>query len=253
MMVQDTQKKQRRGFPYLLTVLMLLALGVLVSLGNWQKQRLQWKEALLTKIETQLFGDPIALETLENKFVAGEDIAYTPVNVSGTFMHDKEQHYFATFKGASGYFVYTPLQVDGRDAIIFANRGFVPFDKKEPSTRALGQTEGVVAIKGIARVAPSQKPSSVVPNNDLEKNIYYWKDLSNMTAQAGLKQSGQIIPFFVDVDSAPNDGGFPMGGVTRLDLPNNHLQYMVTWYGIALTLLGVYVAYIIQWRRKSAR
>jgi len=65
--------------------------------------------------------------------------------------------------------------------------------------------------------------------------------------------AGNVVQFFIDLDDAPNEGGFPIGGVTRIDLPNNHLQYMVTWYGIALTLLGVYVAYIIQWRRKSAR
>lgn len=249
---QDALKPKKR-FPYILTVLMLIALAVLVSLGNWQKQRLAWKEALLTKIETRLDAEPITLEALEARFNQGEDIAYIPVIFSGEFLHDKEQHYFATYKGASGYFVYTPVQIEGREQILFANRGFVPFDRKEANTRQDGQTTGLISFKGVARFAPSEKPSSVVPNNDLSKNIYYWKDISNMSAQAGYKMASKVVPFFVDLDDAPNKGGFPIGGVTRVDLPNNHLQYMVTWYGIALTLLGVYVAYIIQWRRKTAR
>lgn len=252
-MTQTTETKLQKRFPYILTIFMLIALGVLITLGNWQKDRLAWKETLLSKIETQLDAEPIPFEALLDKFDAGVDIAYVPVQLSGEFMHDKEQHYFATYKGASGYFVYTPLQLEGRNEIVFGNRGFIPFDLKDPATRLAGQTKGIQSLKGVTRVAPSEKPSSVVPNNDLGKNIYYWKDISNMSAQAGLKTTGQVVNFFVDLDNAPNKGGFPIGGVTRIDLPNNHLQYMVTWYGIALTLLGVYVAYIIQWRRKSAR
>lgn len=243
----------KRRFPFILTALMLVALGVLISLGNWQRDRLAWKEGLLDKIETRLDAEPIALAELEAQHAAGEDIAYIPVTFSGTFLHDKEQHYFATYSGASGYFVYTPLKLTSREDVLFVNRGFVPFDKKDAKTRLDGLLKGEQVLQGVARIAPSEKPSSVVPNNDLEKNIYYWKDLSNMTAQADLKMSGNVIPFFVDLDDSPNLGNFPIGGVTRVDLPNNHLQYMVTWYGIALTLLGVYVAYIIQWRSKSAR
>ena len=252
-MTQTAESKPQKRFPYILTIFMLIALGVLITLGNWQKDRLAWKEALLSKMETQLVAEPISFEALLAKFNAGEDIAYVPVQLSGEFMHDKEQHYFATYKGASGYFVYTPLQLEDRSEIVFANRGFIPFDLKEQSTRLVGQTQGIQSFKGVARVAPREKPSSVVPNNDLAKNIYYWKDISNMSAQAGFKMTGNVAQFFIDLDDAPNEGGFPIGGVTRIDLPNNHLQYMVTWYRIALTLLGVYVAYIIQWRRKSAR
>lgn len=251
-MVTDTQKTPSKRFPIIMTVLMLIALAVLVSLGNWQKERLEWKEGLLSKIQSRMVAEPIALEALEQKFKAGDDIAYIPVTMRGEFMHDKEQHYFATYNGASGYFVYTPLKLEGREEVLFTNRGFVPFDLKEPSSRPLGQITGIGSFQGVARVAPTEKPSSVVPNNDLEKNIYYWKDISNMSAQSGFKMTVNVLPFFVDLDNAANPGGFPIGGVTRVDLPNNHLQYMVTWYGIALTLLGVYVAYIIQWRRKSA-
>ena len=52
------------------------------------------------------------------------------------------------------------------------------------------------------------------------------------------------VPFFVDADAEPaNPGGFPRGGATRLVLPNRHLEYALTWYGLALTLIGVFTAF----------
>ena len=52
------------------------------------------------------------------------------------------------------------------------------------------------------------------------------------------------MPFTIDADARPEPpGGLPRGGVTRLDLPNRHLEYALTWYGLALTLIGVYAAF----------
>ena len=52
------------------------------------------------------------------------------------------------------------------------------------------------------------------------------------------------MPYWIDADARPEPpGGFPKGGVTRVDLPNRHLEYAITWYGLALTLIGVYLAF----------
>ena len=61
-----------------------------------------------------------------------------------------------------------------------------------------------------------------------------------MAVTAGLA-AGKVLPFFLDADATPVPGGLPRGGVTVIDLPNSHLQYAVTWYGLALALLGVSV------------
>jgi surfeit locus 1 family protein len=58
-----------------------------------------------------------------------------------------------------------------------------------------------------------------------------------------------VLPFYVDADATPNPGGLPVGGQTRLDLPNDHLQYAITWYALAAGLLGVYIVFI---RRRLA-
>ena len=75
-----------------------------------------------------------------------------------------------------------------------------------------------------------------MPDNDPAKNIFFWKDLDAMAASAGLPRRATVLPFFVDADATPNPGGLPIGGVTTIDLPNNHLQYALTWYGLAAAL-----------------
>ena len=103
-----------------------------------------------------------------------------------------------------------------------------------------------MVVTGLARNPLYDKPSSIVPNNDLMTNIYYWKDLPTMAGQSGIADD-KLVPFFIDADKTPNPGGLPVGGVTIIDLPNSHLQYAVTWYGLAATLLAV--TGISLWRR----
>jgi surfeit locus 1 family protein len=62
-----------------------------------------------------------------------------------------------------------------------------------------------------------------------------------MAASAGLPAGAVLVPFFIDADKAPNPGGLPVGGVTIIDLPNNHLQYALTWYGLAAALAAVLI------------
>ena len=89
----------------------------------------------------------------------------------------------------------------------------------------------------------------MVPNNDPDKNVFYWKDRDGMARSAGLRSAAEIVPFFVDADATPNPGGLPIGGVTLIDMPNNHLQYAVTWYGLAAALVGVLA--VAFWRRRG--
>jgi surfeit locus 1 family protein len=105
-----------------------------------------------------------------------------------------------------------------------------------------------MVVRGLARNPLAGKPSWILPDNDLAKNVFYWKDLSAMAASAGLPEGAVVLPFFVDVDATPNAGGLPVGGVTLLDLPNNHLQYAVTWYGLAAALAAVGIAMVLRGR-----
>ena len=219
-------------------------------LGTWQMKRLAWKEALITRVEQNLHKPPQSIAEIEALTKNGKDIEYRPVTVRGKFHHDKEQYFFATHKSNSGWFVYTPLE-RGDGSIVLVNRGFVPSQGKDPKTRLKGQVESVVDIVGLARSAPSEKPNSFVPDNDLAKNIYYWKSINQMFAQTGFEAYSNKVMFFVDANEKPNPGNWPIGGVTLISFPNSHLQYALTWYGLAGALLVVGGIFMFKRRREQ--
>lgn len=245
MTLDETRPAKRRN--WVLLAFSVPVLVLLLVLGTWQVQRLQWKESLIQRIEERIADAPVPLAEIEALHAQGQDIEYRPTFVEGTFDHDRERHYLATWQGQSGFFVYTPLSLeDGR--YIFVNRGFVPYDRKEPETRQQGQVSGTVQIAGLARTAPDEKPSFIVPDNDPGGNIFYWKDLEAMTRSADLP-AAEVYPFYLDADDSANPGGLPVGGVTRISLPNNHLQYAITWYGLAFALVGVLVYWFVRGRK----
>jgi surfeit locus 1 family protein len=229
-----------------LVVAIGVTMAILLSLGTWQVFRLQWKEHLLAEIETRRHSPPAVLGDVEQRAKAGEDIDYVPMTVSGTFEHGYEQYFFATLDGQVGYHVYVPLVMsDAR--VIFVNRGFIPEALKDPAKRTEGLPGGSVTVMGLARAKLDGKPSWVVPDNEPAKQLYFWKDLNAMAAGAAVPDD-KLVDFFIDADATANPGGWPEGGVTQLDLPNNHLSYALTWYGLAAVLL---VVSVLAFRRKA--
>jgi surfeit locus 1 family protein len=227
----------RRKLPVFTGIAVLIALAILISLGTWQVERLYWKEGLLADIAARRNAAPVQLADIEQMLSSGTDIEYRPVTVSGRYVNNKERHFLATWRGEAGFYVYTPLELaDGR--YLFVNRGFVPYENKEPEMRMQGQLTGEQSVTGLARNRLPGKPSWVVPDNDIAKNIFYWKDIGAMASSDGFDAS-KVVPFFIDADSTPNPKGFPIGGVTEIDLPNNHLEYAFTWYGLAAVLVGI--------------
>lgn len=238
-----------RRIPTAVTIgLVLVALAILLSLGTWQLNRLAWKEALLAELDQRVGSPAVPLADMEKLAQAGGDVDYRPMQATGRFDNSRERHFLATWRGESGFYVYTPLTLaDGR--FLFVNRGFVPYANKEPEMRVLGQLTETVTVKGLARARLAGKPSSLVPDNDLAKNVFYWKDLTAMATSTGLDPA-KVVPFFLDADATPNPAGFPIGGVTLIDLPNSHLQYAVTWYGLAAALATIS---LIGWFRSRRR
>jgi surfeit locus 1 family protein len=222
-------------------VILIASLVTLILLGNWQVRRLAWKEGLLAEIAERRAMSPVSVQEIGEILASGGEIDYRPINVTGTFDNAHEQDFFSTFNGQSGYFIYTPMQLAGGQ-VLFVNRGFVPFDKKDPKTREAGEVTGQVTVTGLARSRLYAKPGWVVPDNDVAKNVFYWKDLDAMTKRAGYDKV-RVLQYFVDANDAPNPGGLPVGGVTQFDFPNNHLQYAITWYGLAATLSVISAIY----------
>jgi surfeit locus 1 family protein len=233
------------------TLFGLAALAVLVGLGTWQLQRLYWKEALIAKIAARVKAEPVALSHALRTSAEGGDVEYAHVVARGRFHHDKERYLYAPAKSGLGWHVYTPLEL-APGSIVWVNRGFVPDALKDPKARpGAGAPDGQGGIAGIVRLRP--QPGLFRPQNDPARNLWYWPDAAAMTGSAFGSQSVETAPFTIDADLAAGADTWPRGGTTRIDLPNRHLEYAVTWYGLALTLIGVYAAFAVGRLRSSNR
>lgn len=223
-----------------LTAAMLAALAVLVGLGLWQLQRLHWKQGLLAQIEARTKGPPITLEDAVALAREGRDPNYYRVRVDGRFHHAKERYLYAVSDGRVGWHIITPLETEDGDMVL-VDRGFVPDELKDPSSRALGQVDKLVTVTGIVRSPEIQGP--FIPDNEPEANRWFWRDLAGMARSALPAGAIQVAPFFLDADKSEVPGGWPEGGQTRLEITNNHLQYAITWFLLGACLLIVYGLY----------
>lgn len=222
-----------RRWPTLAT---LILLTVLLALGTWQLRRLQWKEGLIALREAALSVTPEPLPIEADDWRAWE---FRPVTVTGTFDHGAEQLFGLQARdGRPGHHVLTPL-VRGDGPAVLIDRGWVPLDRVHPAARREGQVAGKITITGLARYRGDDRPSWLTPTNEPQNLTWYWYDLPAIEVTLGR----DVLPVVVEADASANPGGLPVGGQTRIELSNRHLQYVVTWYGLALTLIGVYLAF----------
>jgi surfeit locus 1 family protein len=222
----------------------LVGLGVLSSLGVWQLQRLAWKEALIARVAARAELPAVAApaEAAWPQLTAGRD-EYRRVAVSGRFLHEREALAYALLSeprgkfSGPGYWVLTPLET-ASGALVFVNRGFVPLERASAATRREGEVTGIVTVTGLLRMPEGR--SWFTPADDPARGLWQERDPIAIAKAYGLSRTA---PFFVDADDAPNPGGLPQGGETKLVFPNNHLGYAITWFGLALALLAVFVAF----------
>ncbi len=213
------------------------AVLLLLALGFWQVERLFWKQDLIAQRQAAVAAPRVAApRSLEE----ARGMEFHHIVDEGVFLHDKEIFLGATSEaGRQGYQVLTPLLEPGGRAV-FVNRGFIPAELKDPAKRAAGQITGTVRVQGLLRLPPAEKPAWFLPDNRPDLNYWFWVDLPAMSAADGLDR---VALFYIDADATPNPGGWPKGGVTRLALPNDHLQYAITWFSLAVALIVIYVLF----------
>ncbi|MEO0961814.1 MAG: SURF1 family protein [Pseudomonadota bacterium] len=227
------------------TVFAVPALVILILLGNWQMDRLAWKEDLLTQIEQGMTADPMPLPASDTWASIDPAIQrYRSASATGVFDHANEAHaYISSLSGEPGYHVITPLELS-QGGWLLVDRGFVPISKKEAGTRSVGQVDGEVTVQGVL-VVPDDA-NAFTPEPDLDKNVWYHRPIDRLADKAGISP---VFPMLMDAGPAPNPGGLPVGGQTRLELKNPHLGYALTWYGLAVTLIAVWLAFFFARRR----
>jgi surfeit locus 1 family protein len=236
----------KRGAFALFAFFVVVALAVLVGLGTWQLERKAEKDALIAALEAKLAAPPTDLPARERwqRLAAATD-EFRRVAFPAEFLPGEEALVYSP--GSSlrpdvsgpGYFVFAPARLTG-GSIVIVDRGFVPEGRQDPKTRT--PTSGVVDIVGVMRW-PEQR-GTFTPPDEPAKGLWFARDPASMAAA---KNWGTVAPFYIDLEAPPAAGGLPKAGPLKAALPNNHLQYAVTWYGLALVIL---VAAFFFWRAR---
>ncbi|MFD0609945.1 SURF1 family protein [Bradyrhizobium sp. GCM10027634] len=204
-----------------------------MSLGVWQVERRTWKLALIDRVEQRIHApaQPIPPRASWPAITAASD-EYRHVGVSGRFLHDRETLVQAVTEEGPGYWVLTPLlRSDGTTVLI--NRGLVPSERRDPSTRQDGNPDGPVAVSGLLRI--TEPKGGFLRDNVPQHNRWYSRDVAAIAEARDLQN---VAPFFIDADAGSQSAGAPIGGLTVVRFPNNHLIYALTWFALAFMLAG---------------
>lgn len=246
-------QRARLVAPALLT---LGALALLVGLGTWQLQRKTWKEQLVTALATRSAAPPIAatrdwpgLSCFDAKTAPTPNpCEYQPLTLRGTFGHTRERHIFTaapdTAKiaaGGRGYWVFTPLHLEGSSKTVFVNRGYVPEELKDQQKRVLGQTTQTIEIAGLYRSA--QERGWFDGANDPARNIWYVRAPAEMWPVDPADPVLDEHWAYVDMTGPEPAGGWPKPVAGEVRLSNRHLEYALTWYALAATLAVIFAIF----------
>jgi len=222
-----------------LTVACALLFALLCGLGSWQLERLQWKLALIATVNGHMAASPVSLDTI--LAMKPVDAQYRRVTIHGSFDHAKEAYVFTTdASGAAVYHVLTPFRTETGKTLM-VDRGEVLKPMLDPATRAQGNPQGLVQVTGVWRI-PDPPNLLFTPPPEAERRIWYSRNVVSIAAADGLALSAPVV---IEADGMPNPGGWPKGGQTVVSFRNQHLSYAVTWFGLAIVLLGVWFSYNI--------
>ncbi len=228
---------RRFVFRPVLSICVALALAILLSLGNWQLQRLQWKNDLIAMVEANVGAPPRPLEDTIAAAQTASPTEYTPVVAEGAFIEDSAARVFGTYGGEPGVYVFEALRTESGD-VVYVNRGFAPqaIDQSQVTRAPSGDT----AVTGLLRYPerPTPPASWFRTAEKTADGLWFVRDPARF---AGDTASERVIPFYID-QFAVADADWPLGGVTRLEFNNRHLEYALTWFGLAGALLAVWVA-----------
>ena len=203
-----------------LTALVLFA--GFVALGSWQLVRLQWKSALIERVNARVHAAPVAPPA------EADGHEYLRVRVTGRFLHRLAVPVQAVTVLGPGYWVLTPLErADG--SIILVNRGYVAKFVAEPVERS-----APVEVTGLLRL--SEPGGAFLRNNDPQHGRWYSRDVAAIAKARDLQR---VAPYFIDAEAWPQGAAnWPVGGLTVIAFHNNHLVYALTWYALAAMVAG---------------
>lgn len=234
------------GSTFIPTLITALGVTVLVGMGTWQLQRRAWKAELIATLDARLSAAPAPLPT---RIDDADAWTFRPVTVTGRYLPGGDMLVTGRpHQGRAGYALITPLIREDGGTPVLIDRGFVPLEWKDPAARAPTPSEAMT-ITGIARFPAARVfgQADNQPATGAGAAAWSWFDAPAMARSVGLEA---VTPLVVErlpsPPDTPNDPPFPAAHPPRAELPDNHLQYAITWYGLASALLVIHVL----WRRR---
>lgn len=212
-----------------LALLALVLFAGFTALGTWQVARLQWKTALIERVNARVHQAPVAAPgPAQWAGVSRDSHEYLRVRLSGRFLLSLSTPVQAVTELGPGFWVLTPLRRDD-GSIVLVNRGYVPRFTLEAGDSA------PVEVIGLLRI--TEPDGGFLRDNDPLANKWYSRDVQ---AIAGARGLSNVAPYFVDAAAGGARGG-PVGGLTVISFSNSHLVYALTWYALAAMTVGAYV------------
>ena len=187
--------------------------AVLVSLGTWQMQRLTWKEGVLAEIAARITAEPVAVPAAPDPEVD----RYLPVIAQGEIADAAIRVLVSTREDGAGYRIISPFDMGDRTLLI--DRGFIPAEDPVPGG-------GPAEVAGNLHWPDEVNRST--PENDLMGNIWFARDVAAMAAHLGTEPV-----LIIAREVTPGYGPRPMP-VGPEGIPNDHLEYAVTWFSLAM-------------------
>lgn len=248
-MREPTARPQKpRGGIVSATIAAAVGIAILCGLGAWQLERKAWKVDLIATLNARLAKPPVELPPpTEWKDLTAKDDEWRRVAFSAAFIPGEEALVYTAgspfrpdVKGP-GYWVFAPARLaDG--SVVVVDRGFVPPARNDAAGHA--PPAGSVDIVGVMRWP--EENGLFTPGADVKGNVWYARDLK---AIAAAKQWPNNAPFYIEQEAPVPPAGWPKPGTLVVNLRDNHLQYAITWFGLALGLAAVYGVWLFRRRR----
>ncbi|WP_440223973.1 SURF1 family protein [Dokdonella sp. MW10] len=204
---------------------LLVLFGGFLALGTWQLQRMGWKHALITRVESRIHAEPVAAPARAAwTGVTREGHEYLRVRAEGVYLADADTRVQAVTELGAGFWVMTPLRREDGD-VVLVNRGFVPLGATASAAPA-----GRIEVSGLLRI--DEPGGAFLRHNDPAGGRWYSRDVQAIAQARGLPATA---PFFVDADrGATAAGTWPRGGMTVVRFRDPHLTYALTWFALAM-------------------
>lgn len=224
-----------------------LVFVLLVGLGVWQLDRKTWKESVIAALDERLAAAPTELPPANVwPSLTAQNSEFRRVRFRAEFLPVKDTYVYVAGSAlrddirAPGYFVFRPARLPNGKLVV-VNRGYVPLEHTEQSPTTTEDIAGYIRWP--------ERESSFVASSDATGETWFIRDQRAMAEKQGW---GEVAPFYIDQETPVPASGLPRPASLKVNLKNDHLGYAITWFGLAATLVGVFIAWALTRKKRTS-